>query len=709
MRLTAPEPFSAGRAAGRPSLARRTRLLFAAGSCLVAAAVHAEQAPPSIEELVEVTDLSGLAASPDGRRIAFRTDRPSIARNSYDLDWHVLDLASGAERRIAGAGEPIVADPGLLVAEPPIWSPDGRWLFYRALRSGAVQIWRSAADGSASEAVTAEDGDILFMERSFDGRSILYRVGPPRGDIERAELAEYDSGILVDEHVELAQNLFRGAIINGRHATQRLTGQWFARGGLLWSRPLRERKLIMETLALSDARPEEFPTPASGNGASAPPDAVARSNRGDVATTLWNGAGNMLMVVRANLAGDTVTCTAPECRTERVAWLAWRPGRDEIVFASADAAQVQRLHLWDVASNRVRPVAASDGLLNGGRSAGAPCAIAAMRAVCVAAGPASPPRLEIVDLEAGLRRSLFDPNAILRARQWPVVERLEWRSAEGRLFTGTLFMPRRREGRLPLFINYYRCEGFLRGGVGDEWPLAPFAASGIASVCVNATRITGPQDGVEQYRAAQGGLEALVDLLATRGAIDRTKVGLGGLSFGSEVTMWNVMHSGFVAAASIASPQFEPSNYWFNGVRGRDHHQLLRQVWGLGAPEETPDRWRLLSPALNADRIGVPLLLQLSEQESRYAIELYARLSNSATPAELYVFPDEAHIKAQPRHRLAVYRRNLDWFRFWLQDRADEDPARTEQYQRWRGLAERFRVTSDPNAATAPARQGRTP
>lgn len=688
-----------------------TRHLFVAGTCLLAVAAQAEPPFPSLEELVEVTDLSSVAASPDGSQIAFRTDRPSIDRNSFDLAWHVADRATGAVRRIGAGGDPIVADPGLLVAEPPIWSPDGVWLYYRALRAGAVQIWRSAADGSASQVVTTENGDVLSLERSLDGHGIVYRVGPLRDEIERAELAEYHSGILIDEHVELAQNVFRGAVINGRPTTQRLTGQWFARAGLLWSRPLRDRRLDFETIASTQAPPEEIPTPARADRGAAQPDMIARSSSGDVAAALWNGTDGLMTVVRATMAGNTIFCAAQECRSARILWLAWRPGQDQIVFATADLAHVQSLHLWDVRANAVRPIATSDGLLNGGRSASAPCAILRMEAICVAAGPASPPRLEAVDLQLGDRRPLFDPNVTLRSRRWPVVERLEWRSAEGRLFTGTLFMPAAGEGRVPLFINYYRCEGFLRGGVGDEWPFVALAAAGIASVCVNATRMTGPQDGVGQYRAAQGGLEALVDLLERRGTIDRARIGMGGLSFGSEVTMWTVLHSNIVAAASIASPQFEASNYWFNGVRGRDHHQLLRQVWGLGAPDETPDQWRLLSPALNVGRVRAPLLLQLSEQESRYAIELYARLSNSTTPTELYVFPDEAHIKVQPRHRLAVYRRNLEWFRFWLQGIEDHDPQSADQFRRWRSLAERApaAVRSVPTAATVPARRGRTP
>ena len=56
--------------------------------------------------------------------------------------------------------------------------------------------------------------------------------------------------------------------------------------------------------------------------------------------------------------------------------------------------------------------------------------------------------------------------------------------------------------------------------------------------------------------------------------------------------------------------------------------------------------------------------------------------------ADLYVFPHEPHQKFQPKHKLAVYERNLDWFRFWLQDYEDADPAKREQYTHWREMRE---------------------
>jgi dipeptidyl aminopeptidase/acylaminoacyl peptidase len=132
-----------------------------------------------------------------------------------------------------------------------------------------------------------------------------------------------------------------------------------------------------------------------------------------------------------------------------------------------------------------------------------------------------------------------------------------------------------------------------------------------------------------------------------------------------------------------------------NAVRGRDFANVLRQSFDLGSPEETPERWRLLAPALNVDKIAAPLLIQLPEQEVRHAMELYGRLSNSSTPVEMHAFPEEGHIKTQPRHRHASHRRYLDWFRYWLQGHVDPDAAKADQYRRWSLLRKRQRNSTE--------------
>lgn len=644
-------------------------------------------AAPGVAELIETTDVSGLSVSPDGTRLAFRTETPSIQSNSVSLEWQIADLGTGRVRRVSGGGDAIYADPGLLQEELSFWSRDSRFIYYRALVDGAVGLWRTAADGSGSRPVALPDADIEQPERSPDGAALLYRTGPTRDEIERAERREYDQGILVDRHVDLAQPLYRGGSINGRMATQRLIGRWYERAGLLWQAPRTEHRLDLETLQVSDLGP--VPPPEIGSGAARLDfDISAQAANGALALAGWDGRSSKLRVARSGR--EPIFCAADVCRGVRIVALLWRPGHDEVLYTVQDRHQRQALYLWNVLTGHVTLVARGEGLLSGSRTYNVPCAVSADDAFCVSASAVSPPRLERIALDTGLRSVVSDPNARLREQAMPRAEHLSWQLPDGRTATGVLLLPSSGSAApLPLFVNHYRCPGYLRGGEGDEWPFPALVDAGIAVACVNATPAHAPQDALADYRTALASVSALVDLLVSRGVVDRARVGMGGLSAGSEATMWIATHSNLLAAISIASPQLEPAVYWLNAVRGRDQPAAYRQVWGLGAPDETPARWAEVSMASNVNRIRAPLLMQLPEQEARFAIEFYARITNSTTPVEMYAFPDEAHVKIQPRHRFAVNRRNLDWFRYWLQGYRDADPALADQYRRWEELARR--------------------
>ncbi len=78
--------------------------------------------------------------------------------------------------------------------------------------------------------------------------------------------------------------------------------------------------------------------------------------------------------------------------------------------------------------------------------------------------------------------------------------------------------------------------------------------------------------------------------------------------------------------------------------------------------------------------------MQLPEHEYLGALESYTALKLSGKPVDMYVFPDDYHVLFQPAHRLAAYRRVVDWFDFWFNDRIDPAPEKASQYQAWQGL-----------------------
>lgn len=94
-------------------------------------------------------------------------------------------------------------------------------------------------------------------------------------------------------------------------------------------------------------------------------------------------------------------------------------------------------------------------------------------------------------------------------------------------FSGHLFAAKSASAtERPLCVNDYSCRGFARGGVGDEWPLASLAESGISTLCLNA-----PPPQADPFARYDGGVFAVVtavDLLTAEGRIDTGRVGMGG-------------------------------------------------------------------------------------------------------------------------------------------------------------------------------------
>ena len=209
---------------------------------LAASTVHPPAVGVSIRDIIEVADLSGLAVSPDGKLVAFRTERPAIDSNSYVMSWYVAPIdGSAPPRRIAGGGGGLFDDAGGLTEQTPVWSPGSTAIYVRALVDGQVQIWRAAADGSDAHAVTADAANVRDIALGPDGTSLTYHVGATRDALERAEQTADDDGVLVDKSVDIASAISRGWAVDGRRASERLTGNWFDRGDLLWQAPIQTK------------------------------------------------------------------------------------------------------------------------------------------------------------------------------------------------------------------------------------------------------------------------------------------------------------------------------------------------------------------------------------------------------------------------------------------------------------------------------------
>jgi Tol biopolymer transport system component len=112
------------------------------------------------------------AFSPDGRRIAFVSDRDGLHQ------LYVMD-ADGTHQSRLTRGESRLFNPQ--------WSPDGRRIVYYAEKGDRKdQVWVMDADGSNPKLLTNGVGHNIFPAFSPDGRSIIFCS--KRDDAERASV-----------------------------------------------------------------------------------------------------------------------------------------------------------------------------------------------------------------------------------------------------------------------------------------------------------------------------------------------------------------------------------------------------------------------------------------------------------------------------------------------------------------------------------------
>src|SRR5258708_1288975 len=101
----------------------------------------------------------------------------------------------------------------------------------------------------------------------------------------------------------------------------------------------------------------------------------------------------------------------------------------------------------------------------------------------------------------------------------------------------------------------------------------------------------------------------------------------------------------------------------------------------IGAPPfgEGLTQWLKRSPGFRMDRVETPLqVVALDNHASLMGMwEPYAALRYLRKPVDLTIIPDSEHVMTNPGERMISQGGTVDWFRVWLQDYEDPDPAKS--------------------------------
>ncbi|WP_158635859.1 prolyl oligopeptidase family serine peptidase [Sphingosinicella ginsenosidimutans] len=321
----------------------------------------------------------------------------------------------------------------------------------------------------------------------------------------------------------------------------------------------------------------------------------------------------------------------------------------------------------------------------------------------------TPPRLYAVDRRSGGRRLVLDPNPdLVSSYALGRAQRREGRVDIGLRWTGSLFYPPNfiAGHRYPLVIQsaYGQSTDGVFSLYGDAIGTGPSAIAayggrllanqGMFVLHMNLTGNSGfgtEREGDARRRAFEDAAEQLV----AAGLVDRERVGLLGFSRNGYYVEYTLTHSDFPFAAAVAADNWDPS-YFQQTLLG--YGTGAEMVNGGEAFGEGLSRWLRNAPGFNIEHNRTPLRL-IIQSSGRFGVlthwENFNRLRYLNRPVELYVMPQAeahgAHNSQNPRQIIAVQQGVIDWFRFWLQDYEDPDPAKVEQYARWRAMRSEWR------------------
>lgn len=328
----------------------------------------------------------------------------------------------------------------------------------------------------------------------------------------------------------------------------------------------------------------------------------------------------------------------------------------------------------------------------------------------------TPPKLYVSDPASHEKKLLLDLNPQFSELDFGAVKTIELNVAGVEMLAGLYLPPDYEPGkRYPLLIqthgfmpNEFSMDG--RSEWGSGFAARPLAAKGV--LVLQTLAFKDERDHERSHKEARFGAnleesgknfavlgyEKAIDYLDSQGLIDRNRVGITGFSRTVCFVGYALTHSKYrFAAASLVDgiscgyleAIAEPEEIWdINNING-----------GAAPFGEGLKLWMKNSPGFNLDKVLTPVrLASLGDFSALSAWEWYAGLTLQKKPVHFVLIPHGLHVGGMVSERMLAQQELVDWFTFWLKGEEDSDPAKADQYHRWREL----RKLQDENQTKAP-------
>lgn len=666
----------------------------------------------SIDDMAALRSIETLSVSPDGRRFAILVRQGDPVLNQYGMGWFIGDVQGGMLTYVGDGGALPPGDDA--AGSESRWSPDGQSIAYTKRCNDEVQLWRSSVDGRLQERLTHNDADVHDFDWSQDGQSIYFTTGTRRAEQRAIVEATERNGYRYDEDLYSFAELM--APRSPLPASEPSTWTLILKNGEERHASESEQLAFKTTQERSAAGTER--SVAHLKDAAVTP--VVRADGAQVWLTRTLPKSRILRVV-ASLSPDRshpIICMPDEC-SGLINKVWWSEDGEHVLFrrmGDVDSGRSPAFYAWSPTAGGVSMI---------GRTADDPlrlCMTASRdQLICARETPVRPAHVVAIDMKSGEIREIADVNPEFRNIQLGRVDRFEWetptfpwsepggelaglypKKAYGHVLYPPNFDPRKK---YPTFIEPYVAQGF-GCSVGSEHALHVYAANGF--VVLN-TSFPSPTDlsarlgaaAMKQLYSAELDFPHLtmlmestvraLDVASARGFIDENRVGIGGVSHGTFVPLYLLQKHDRIAAISISGPSWGPHEYYGYTRMGRhlsaaSYGDVGYEDWIVKPEGQGAEFWKRVDIAEHVDAIEAPILVHAAASETYGLLRLLRHMDDAGKPYDAYIFPGETHLKWQPAHLYAIQNRNLDWFRFWLQNHEDPDPAKADQYSRWHEL-----------------------
>ncbi|HEV8511490.1 MAG TPA: S9 family peptidase [Gemmatimonadales bacterium] len=613
---------------------------------------------------------SGVAWSPDSRRIAF-----SARRESDDVaQIYVLDLAAGGEaQRVTSLATG---------AANPQWRPDGRAILF------ASMVYPGAATDSANRAAAAERRARKYNARVFDASPI--RLWDRWLDDRRPSLfvQSLEPGAQARDLLAGSQ-LVAGAGFGGQLGSSGddLAATWTPDGsGVVFAATTNRndwtRGDVIQALWLVRAAGGEPQRLTQGHDDyDAPrfrPD--GRALYAGVTPTTEHTFNNRRLVTWSwpLTAGQAPQVVAGGVN-HSVGNYAFASDSRSIFFLAEDAGHMRLLRVAATAGGAGAGAEREVGTLTSGTFGGLQVAAGAKGTAQIAGtweSAVSPAEVVRVDPATGRWTPLTRFNSERVARiDWQPLREFWFTSSGGKRIHSFFSVPPGFDSTrsYPLFVLIHGgAANMWTDNFGLRWNPHLLGAAGYVVLMTDYRGSTGYGEKFSQdiqFDPLEGPAndinEAADTAIKRFRFIDASKQMAGGASYGGHLTNWLAVTTKRYRALVSHAGEWDLETQWATSDYNYDRERNVG-----GPPWEDHAIWRRQSPMRRAANLHTPVLVSVGERDFRVpmnnALEFWTALQHQQIPSRLIIWPDENHWILKGENSRFFYKEVQAWLARWL-------------------------------------------